>query len=1097
MEQLIGKTLDRYKIISLLGEGGMGAVYKARDLTLQRDVAIKIMHSQFARQKNFQERFLQEARTAAHLDHPGIVQVYDFSSAQSLLYIVMEFIPGANLRKLLKDLKKRDKWIILHEAVQLIQQISLALDYAHRQGVLHRDIKPGNVMLEPEASGDLPYRPVLTDLGLAKLAEGGIVTQSGSFMGTPAYMSPEQAMGETTDGRSDVYSLGILLYEMAVGRLPFPARTITEAIRFHTKEPPPTPRSIRPDLSVELEKIILKTIEKIPGNRFANAKALADALGELSLDATEIALATAVLDGEVSLMTQYQQSVVEDRGPSILAEFPESPGSLGQDRIQIMKKDKTTLSVAFKSGGMTIGRDDDNDIVIDDTQASRNHARIEFDGSNYRVADLDSTNGTYLANAKLLPGVSEIWMPDAALRIGSCFLRLNRAHSAASSGASTATFDPSMVLSSAGEGRVGIFIETANLVVEPGSSLVTTIVLLNQGMVVDHFRVSVEGIPANWIPSHPTPIQLMPGQQQDIKLNIHPPRTHQSQSGRYPITIRVSSQDNPSEIAEVKSTLTVAAYSQFTSELHPQRLKAGKNARITVNNQGNIRETFTFNFQDRAAELAFKPRQARLQVPGGQQAVAEFHATPRKRRWFGRQQSHPFTVKVAPATGDSQTQSGEILSQGLIPMWVPPLLIFLCVILAAAAGIYYNSVQNARATEIAFAEAQSGTATALAMTASAEGDDDQDGLSNNQEIALGTDPNNPDTDGDGLSDGIEVNQFGTQPNNQDSDGDTLLDGEEVNSSNTSPINADTDGDGLNDGIEILGGSDPLMIDTDGDGLSDSEDPAPLHTSTPTQDLNATEQAIANMTATAAAVAAEAAGAAANATATAQMAATQTVQALQRIAYIYNTDLNTANQYKNLLQSNGYIVDLVTQGSILSKDFSSYRCIIVGPDTNGNHANHLNSAGPRIIGLGEGGYDLFGELNLEIGSPKGAHGSGTTIYVADPSSSYWSSPNNISVPGNRVISLYNSSSGNVLIYYPAPISGINGIGKQSAGADHYQIISKGKYLLWGFEKGPSSMNRTGQDVFINVVKTFIASRLPLILINPPIIVYPAIIVTIQP
>jgi len=1090
MDQLIGKTLDRYKILSLLGEGGMGAVYKARDLTLQREVAIKIMHSQFARQKNFQERFLQEARTAARLDHPGIVQVYDFSSAQSMLYIVMEFIPGANLRKLLKDLKKRGKWIILNEAILLIQQVSLALDYAHRQGVLHRDIKPGNVMLEPEVSGDLPYRPVLTDLGLAKLAEGGIVTQSGSFMGTPAYMSPEQAMGETTDARSDVYSLGILLYEMAVGRLPFPVRTITEAIRFHTKEPPPAPRSIRPDLPVELEKIILKTIEKNPDNRFTNAAALADALGELSPDATEVVPATAVLEAEVSLMTQYQQSLVEERGPSIFAEFPETPDSLSQDRIQVMMKDKTTLSVSFKSGGMTIGRDDDNDIVIDDTQASRVHARIEFDGSNYQVVDLDSTNGTYLANAKLLPGVPEVWMPDATLRIGSSWLRLNRAQAAASS-TSTATFDPTMVLSSAGEGRVGVFMETANLAVDPGSSMTTTIVLLNQGVVVDHFLVSVGGIPAHWIPSHPAPIQLMPGQQQEIKLTIQPPRDHQSQAGRYPITIRVSSQDNPSEIAEAKSTLTVAAYSQFTSELHPKRLKAGKNSRITVNNQGNTRETFTFNFQDRAAELAFKPRQAQLEVPGGQMAVAEFHAAPRKRRWFGRQQSHSFTVKVAPSKGESQKQSGEVLSQGLIPMWVPPLLIFLCVVLAAAAGIYYNSVQNAIATEVAFIEAQIGTATALAMTAIAEGDDDQDGLSNNQEIELGTDPHNPDTDGDGLSDGIEVNQFGTSPNNQDSDGDTLLDGEEVNTWNTSPINADTDGDGLNDGIEILGGSNPLMIDTDGDGLSDSEDPDPLQPSTPTPDLNATEQAIADMTATAAALAAEVAGAAANATATAQMAATQTVQALQPIAYIYNTDINTANQYKNLLQSNGYIVDLVTQGSILSKDFSSYKCIIVGPDTNGDHASHLNSAGPRIIGLGEGGYDLFGELNLAIGWPHGAHGNGTTIYVVDPSSSYWSSPNNISVPGNRVISLYNSASGNVVIYHPDPISGISGIGRQSEGAVHYQIISNGKYLLWGFDKGPSSMTRAGQDVFINVVKTLIAARIRLFNIGP------ILIVTIQP
>lgn len=176
MDNLIGQTLNRYQLTSLLGEGGMGAVYKAHDVTLQRDVAVKIMHPQFARLSDFRERFLQEARTAARLNHAGIVQVYDFGQEKDLLFIVMEFIPGANLGQMLHSLRAQNQWIRLDKSIELMRQVALAMDYIHHQGVLHRDMKPGNIMLKPDPSESLPYLPVITDLGLAKLLEGQPMT---------------------------------------------------------------------------------------------------------------------------------------------------------------------------------------------------------------------------------------------------------------------------------------------------------------------------------------------------------------------------------------------------------------------------------------------------------------------------------------------------------------------------------------------------------------------------------------------------------------------------------------------------------------------------------------------------------------------------------------------------------------------------------------------------------------------------------------------------------------------------------------------------------------------------------------------------------
>jgi eukaryotic-like serine/threonine-protein kinase len=815
MDHLVGQNLGRYKILSLLGEGGMGAVFKGWDETLKRDVAIKVMSPQLARQTNFQERFLQEARTVARLSHPNVVQIYDFGQEENQLYIVMEFISGKSLQQYLQELRAEGKWLELPEAVQLVRQVLLALDYGHKHGVLHRDLKPDNIMLKAEAVEDLSYRPVITDLGLAKLAGGDVETQVGTAMGTPAYMSPEQALGLTAQVTSDIYSSGILLYELATGRLPFEVKTLVEAVKAHGQQTPPAPRALKPEIPEVLEKVILKAIEKEPPKRFQDAAAMAAALENvLPPKPTQIGSAPVAASGGG---TQFQEMGDQGRGASIMGEFSApvmgAVGYSGQEQIQILTEFGKQSFVPVQAGGiLRVGREEDNEIMLKDAQASRHHARIEYDGKVYKVIDLNSRNGTFLEDAKLLPGVPETWPADKALRIGKTYLRLVRPQEAEKTAVvSAAELKAEKGAAAQPDGRISVLLDHDQISVEPGKMVNASLTLLNQGIVVDHFSIAVQGIPTAWIPSQPPVVQLMPGAQQVVNLVISPPRLPTSRAGTYPITFRVTSRDAADRVGEVKATLTVGAFHQFTSELHPQKVRAGRIARLRVENQGNIQEIFNLLWLDRAAELDFKPPQMQLKVSEGKESFAEFRAVPRSRALLGGEKTHAFTAEVGVATaGEPQVHNGEVISRALIPLWVIPLLMLLCLCLLAAAGLGYATLRQNRATE---------TAQATAILASA--DPDQDGLTNSQELALGSDPNNPDTDGDGLSDGREINETGTDPKNKDTDGDTLLDGAEVDQIGTSPNNKDTDGDGITDNAD----ANPLSLPT--------ATPIPTITPTPT------------------------------------------------------------------------------------------------------------------------------------------------------------------------------------------------------------------------------------------------------------------------
>jgi eukaryotic-like serine/threonine-protein kinase len=261
------KTLGKYEIVERIGRGGMAEVYRGYHAALDRYVAIKLLHPFLADDPEFKDRFEKEAKNVAKLRHPNIVQVFDFEydNQGESYYMVMELINGPTLKDLLYQQTDTGQSFSLREAVRIISDTANALSYAHKRGMIHRDIKPANIMVDEDE------RVVLTDFGIAKIVTGAQFTASGGMVGTPAYMAPEQGLGEAGDERSDIYSLGVMLYQMVAGRLPYDADTPLAIILKHVNDPLPDPREFNSDLPVWLAQLLQKTLEKDVDNRTQTA----------------------------------------------------------------------------------------------------------------------------------------------------------------------------------------------------------------------------------------------------------------------------------------------------------------------------------------------------------------------------------------------------------------------------------------------------------------------------------------------------------------------------------------------------------------------------------------------------------------------------------------------------------------------------------------------------------------------------------------------------------------------------------------------------------------------------------------------------------
>jgi predicted Ser/Thr protein kinase len=310
---VVGETVaQRYELEELVGHGGMSSVYRAHDSLLERYVALKVLHEHYSQDDDFVERFKREARSVAQLQHPNIVTVIDRGEQSGRQYIVFEYIEGENL----KELVVRRGRLEVREALEIAIEVARALGFAHQHGIVHRDVKPQNVLLNGDG------RPKVTDFGIARsldMDQG--VTQTGTVLGTSNYIAPEQASGKRVDQHSDIYSLGVVLYEMLTGELPFPGESFVAVALKHVNDPPPSVLDVRRDVPLRVAQAVDRALEKDPERRFATMDDFASELESclVALDRGD--------DGDITMVVPASQRL--GRPPKRRGSVPYLPLGIG------------------------------------------------------------------------------------------------------------------------------------------------------------------------------------------------------------------------------------------------------------------------------------------------------------------------------------------------------------------------------------------------------------------------------------------------------------------------------------------------------------------------------------------------------------------------------------------------------------------------------------------------------------------------------------------------------------------------------------------------------------------------------------------------
>ena len=742
MKQFIGTQIKQYQIEALLGEGGMGVVYRAYDLQADRPVAIKIMLDSLVNKPQFRQRFMQEAAAIQQFNSPSIIRVFDTGEVDGSPFIVMEYVEGGSLIDYLKQLQWSGRKMPLEEIVTLGSQVAEGLAYAHQRGLIHRDVKPGNILLRlREGNGRHPHQAVIIDFGLAVTMKEGDEVATNPFMGSLAYMSPEQCENLPLDGRSDIYSLGIVLYQLTTGQLPFQINAPVDIVK-HIQEPPLPPRLLNPELPEIIDTVILKAMAKKASERYQTAAEMAYALRQ---SLTNEALLTAVPGGS-GVVTQWLDSkwvtdvTVEDR-----VDVHRTWTSSGDYRLFVVHQWEESQIYDLDKEVVTLGRSRDGQVVLPDRSVSGQHARLTRTPTGWQIEDLGSTNGTVLAGRPLEYGKPLDWPSYETVRIGPYFLRWQpfseqrkereAAATLAAMAAALPQAEPEAAFTSPTNGRtmaagvalaagaalagtavlaetpesraleftpgevLGIAVTPSQMELEPGAELPLVIAVTNRDVTVKDvgLRLELNGRPPSWVTLAQSAIKLLPEETKTVEALVGFTFDYELLSGVHNVKIIATTDKGEVEIAPVQ--FTVPEREDFTLDLHPSNLQEKVTCRLTITDRSNFPNEYTvmgiddsdallFNFTEpqNAILSDFSDDRQTLKVTPGQEAYLGFSLRPRKRPWFAQNKVLPFKIRVRTQKSDWQSLTGQVEIRPRISRRV---LLFFLLFLLVIGGVGY------------------------------------------------------------------------------------------------------------------------------------------------------------------------------------------------------------------------------------------------------------------------------------------------------------------------------------------------------------------------------------------------------------------------
>lgn len=641
MITLIGEVIGGCRLEMTIGSGALGDTFRAAAVDGGRLAVVKILHPSLTGGTTFPDRFREHLSVAASLRHPNVLAVSDYGEYRGKWYIVMEFVADGSLRTLLH---RRGSHLPLRRGVELVRQTAEALVYAHGRGVLHRDIKPENLLVHLQGTGGASGETVkVADFGLTRLAETGVTIGGTASLGSLPYMSPEEVRGLALDARSDVYSLGVVLYEVVTGYPPFQVKTLGEALQKHTTVAPPPPGSVVPGLPPGLEAIVLRCLEKKPEQRYQSASEL-----------------QAALAAELLRMPAEPLVVMRSEGPDIRFE----PEPRAEGPIVVLRE---------------VPAPPEPPAPANPPGSAAAEAATPPEPRRYRVRLDESTPAGGAPQAPPAAAAAA-----GAIRVGRIEVKAPRP-TLPEPGAEGGTGDAVLVESR----RIRVALDKTVLILTPGQPAVFTVTLMNAGRTVDHFTLSVAGVPAAWVRCPLQPEQLNPGHRATVAISVTVPRASSSHAGPYPVQVRARSRENPAEAGSAPAEWTVLPFAQAGGTLVPSRARGWRRARyaLKLRNDGNAPAWFALTAADEEKGLRYAFERPQLDLGPGEEASVcvttdarlRLVGAPVLRSFVVR--AEPTAVGVEPAAEAQPAVPGQFVHRALIPPWLPPLLLMLLALL--------------------------------------------------------------------------------------------------------------------------------------------------------------------------------------------------------------------------------------------------------------------------------------------------------------------------------------------------------------------------------------------------------------------------------